>query len=149
MTDAADSTPRAPRRRPHRQITSMQIVFAAILSLGLLLVINFSGRIARGQYMDGQRDRLQSTIDVLQQQRVDLLKERDYAASDAYVERWAHNESKMVRDGEILVIPIPAGRAAPTPAPAPVLLAPTPRPAPRTPNWELWWSLFFDGKPPF
>lgn len=140
-----------PRRRePRRQLSSLQIVFAAILSIGLLLVINFSGRIARGQQMEAERRRLEATIVVLETQQVDLLKERDYAASDASVEHWAHTEHKMVREGEILVIPIPAGivEATPTPVAGPSLLE-TPAPAPKAPGWHLWWSLFFDGEPPF
>jgi hypothetical protein len=128
----------------------MQIVFAAILSIGLLLVINFSGRIARGQQMDNERRRLQATIYVLQQQKIDLLKQRDYAASDAAVEHWAHTEGKLVREGEVLVIPIPSHSSEPTPVPpAPVLAASVPQGPQEAPRWHLWWNLFFDGKPPF
>jgi hypothetical protein len=139
---------RPPRRQP-QQITSLQIVFALILSIGLLLVINFSGRIARGQQMEIERKKLQATIDVLEAQKIELQKEYSYAASDASVEYWAHTQGKMVRDGEVLVIPVPAGITEPTPVPpAPVLIA-TPIPEPETPNWRLWWNLFFDGDPPF
>lgn len=127
----------------------MQVVFVAILSIGLLLVINFSGRIARGQQMDAERERLQATIDVLEAEKLELRKERDYAANDASVEHWAHTEGKMVRDGEILVIPIPANNATPTPTPPPPVLASEPPSEPDTPNWHLWWNLFFDGDPPF
>ena len=139
----------ARRRERKQQITSIQIVFASILSIGLLLVINFSGRIARGQQMEIERKRLQSTIDVLATEHYDLLRERNYATSDASVEEWAHTEGKMVRDGEMLVIPIPAGNFAPTIAPTPVPFIATPVPEPETTNWELWWNLFFDGDPPF
>jgi hypothetical protein len=138
-----------PHRRNRQQISSLQIVFAAILSIGLLLVINFSGRIARGQQTEAEHQRLQATITVLEQQQLSLLKERDYAASDASVEHWAHTEGKMIREGEILVIPIPAGDVEPTPMPpAPILVA-TPAPEPEAPKWHLWWNLFFDGQPPF
>lgn len=123
-------------------------MFALILSIGLLLVINFSGRIARGQQMEAERQRLQATITVLEQQKIELLKERDYAANDASVEHWAHTEGKMVRENEVLVIPIPAGIDEPTPVPpAPIFVA-TPAPEPETPRWHLWWNLFFDGEPP-
>jgi hypothetical protein len=138
----------APHRRNRQQISSLQIVFAAILSIGLLLVINFSGRIARGQQTEAEHQRLQATITVLEQQQLSLLKERDYAASDASVEHWAHTEGKMIREGEVLVIPIPAGEVEPTPLPPAPILIPTPVP-PEAPNWHLWWNLFFDGKPPF
>ena len=138
-----------PPRRGQQQITSLQIVFALILSIGLLLVINFSGRIARGQQMETERRKLQATITVLEAQKIELRKEFNYASSDASVEHWAHTQGKMVRDGEMLVIPIPAGITEPTPVPpAPVLIA-TPIPEPSAPNWHLWWNLFFDGAPPF
>ncbi|MBI5957496.1 MAG: hypothetical protein HY866_02085 [Chloroflexi bacterium] len=140
---------RTPPRRDRQQLSSIQIVFATILSIGLLLVINLSGRIARGQQMEIERRRLQATIDVLEQQKVDLMKERDYAANDISVEHWAHTEGKMVRDGEILVIPIPAGVAEPTPAPTPQVLVAVQPSEPETPQWHLWWNLFFDGAPPF
>ena len=138
-----------PHRRNRQQISSLQIVFAAILSIGLLLVINFSGRIARGQQTEAEHERLQATITVLEQQQVSLLKERDYAASDASVEHWAHTEGKMIREGEVLVIPIPAGEVEPTPLPPVPILVATPAPKPEPPKWHLWWNLFFDGQPPF
>ncbi len=117
MSDSfsSDSDPHPPRRRERpQQITSIQIVFALILSIGLLLVINFSGRIARGQQMEAERQRLQATITVLERQKLDLLRTREYAANDASIEYWAHTEGKMVRDGEMLVIPVPGNIEAPT-----------------------------------
>ncbi len=142
--------PHPPRRRERpQQITSLQIVFALILSIGLLLVINFSGRIARGQQMEAERQRMQATITVLERQKLDLLRTRDYAANDASIEYWAHTEGKMVRDGEVLVIPVPGNIEAPTAAPPPPVYLPTPVQEQKTPNWRLWWSLFFDGDPPF
>ncbi|MGQ9851255.1 MAG: septum formation initiator family protein [Aggregatilineaceae bacterium] len=145
-----DEPPPVPRRRERpQQISNVQIVFALLLSIGLLLVINFSGRIARGQQMEAERQRLQATIDVLEREKLELLRARDYAASDAAVEEWAHREAKMVRDGEVLVIPIPGNLAVPTAAPPPPVYLPTPVPEPAIPNWHLWWNLFFDGEPPF
>lgn len=151
-----DSDPRAvpgasrPRRKPRQQLSSMQIVFAAILSIGLLLVINLSGRIARGQQMDAERARLQATISVLEAQQIDLRKERDYAESDAKVEQWAHSDGKMVREGEVLVIPIPGREPeiAPTATP-PAALVRAAAEEDKEPSWHLWWQLFFEGDPPF
>jgi len=152
----ADSDPRAapdasrPRRKPRQQLSSMQIVFAAILSIGLLLVINLSGRIARGQQMDAERARLQATISVLEAQQIGLRKERDYAESDAKVEQWAHSDGKMVREGEVLVIPIPGREPeiAPTATP-PAALVRAAAEEDKEPSWHLWWQLFFEGDPPF
>ena len=144
------SAPQRPRPRPRQHLTSMQIVFAAILSIGLLLVINLSGRIARGQQMDAERVRLQATIDVLQTDQLSLRRERDYAESDAKVEQWAHSDGKMVREGEVLVIPIPGREPEITPTSTPpALLARTEAREERESSWHLWWQLFFEGDPPF
>jgi len=137
------------RRRPRQQLSSMQIVFAAILSIGLLLVINLSGRIARGQQMDAERARLQATITVLEAQQIALRKERDYAASDAKVEQWAHSEGKMVREGEMLVIPIPGRDVEATATVSPPAAVARAAEDDRQPAWHLWWQLFFEGAPPF
>ncbi|MBI5959381.1 MAG: hypothetical protein HY866_11640, partial [Chloroflexi bacterium] len=63
-TYSEEQPARTPPRRDRQQLSSIQIVFATILSIGLLLVINLSGRIARGQQMEIERRRLQATIDV-------------------------------------------------------------------------------------
>ena len=144
-----DQSGRTLHRRDHQQLSIIQIAFATILSIGLILVINFSGRIARGQQMETERGRLQATIDVLERQKYDLLKARDYAANDASVESWAHSEGKMVRENEVLVIPVPAGIVESTATPPPPILVSAPPPEPETPKWHLWWNLFFDGDPPF
>lgn len=149
-SDISAPAPSRPRRKPRQQLSSMQIVFAAILSIGLLVVINLSGRIARGQQMEGERVRLQATIDVLQEEQITLRKERDYAESDAKVEQWAHSDGKMVREGEVLVIPIPGREPEDTPtATPPAALARADRGEDRQSAWRLWWQLFFDGDPPF
>jgi hypothetical protein len=124
----------------------MQIVFAAILSIGLLLVINFSGRIARGQQMEVERRRLQATIDVLEMQQLDLLKARDYAANDASVEHWAHTEGKMVRDGEVLVIRFVQHYRADAGSIRRSWLPRHPRTKLRTGSYG---GISFDGEPPF
>ena len=64
-----------------------------------------------------------------------------------YEEIVFRNEGKMVRDGEILVIPVPAGAIAEvTPTAAPLIDVQTTPPEPK--SWQLWWSLFFDSAPP-
>lgn len=132
-------------RRP-QQISGIQIVFASILAMGLLLTINFSGRIRRGQQVEEVRGHIQATLNVLSTEQANLIAERDYAASDAAVIEWAHQEGKMIREGEVLVLPVPAGEiVSPTPQATPLPLAtPTQVPIP-----EVWWSLFFDGDSPF
>lgn len=133
------------RSRRRQQVSGIQIVFASILAIGLLLTINFSARIRRGQQIEEVRARIEATIHVLSTEQQRLIQERDFAASDAAVVQWAHRDGKMVREGEVLVLPVPgAVVATPIPQVTPIPLAtPTPIPA-----WRLWWNLFFDGEPP-
>lgn len=154
----ADETPRKPPSRPDApprpkkrrssQLSGVQIMFAAILAIGMVLGINFSSRIASSQPLRTYYAGMETEIAQLQQEQQRLIEERDFAQSEAYVEQWARGEGKMVRPGEVLVIPRSiAPEAQPTPTPAP-LLAEVETTAPEPEPWELWWSLLFDSPPP-
>lgn len=134
-------------QRRSGQLSSVQVTFAVILAVGLILAINFSSRIASGRPLLEAYASIQTEIARLQDEQEQLQRERDFALSDAYVEQWARESGKMIRPGERLVIPVPSG----------VVLTPTPVPVPATTfesgqtdpePWELWWFLFFDGAPP-
>ena len=141
--------PRTRNRSPQR-ITGVQVVFLAILAIGMLLTINFSARITRGQAYDDLKANVEGTITVLREENIDLEQELIYVQSDAAVEEWAHRDAKMVRPGEILVIPVP-GLILPTATPAPVVtsIEDTNALEPDVPTVDLWWSLFFDTEPPW
>ncbi len=144
-------TPRDKERNPGSQLSGMQILFASILAIGLLLAINFSSRIAAGQRIQRDRQALEMEIATLEAERAALIAERDYARSDEYVVSWARSEGKMVQANEVLVIPVPAGSPLPTATPTPALpetLFPEAT-EPPVENWRLWWALFFDADPPF
>ncbi len=139
------STPVKRPLAPRGQVSSMQIVFGSILAISLLLAINFSGRIAAGRRIESERDNLEQVISTLQAQATALRAELNYVNSDAFVEKWARKEGKMVKGDEVLVIPVP-GQATPEPAPTPFVAVTNQRP--ETENWKLWWQLFFDSPPP-
>lgn len=135
-------------RRRHNALSGLQIMFAAILAIGLLLAINFSSRIAAGQPLQAAYERVQGELEALKREQANLLRERDYVLSDAFVEQWARDEGRMVREGEVLVIPVPlveAAQSVEAPTGPSVPVETTPRgPEP----WHVWWGLFFDGPPP-
>lgn len=135
------------QRQARNQLSSVQITFAAILALGLILAINFSSRIAAGQPLQEAYNRVVAEIDTLTQEQATLIAERDYAATDAYVENWARNEGKMIRPGEVLIVPVPSGTTIQeeTVSQPQVAVDTTP---PEPEPWTLWWSLFFDSPPP-
>ena len=132
--DVQDAT-RADRgfRFRRMRLTNWQIILIALVIFGGRLVFDFSERIIDGQQKVDEQRRLEA--------------EKAYYSSPAYVEAWAHSEGKMVRDGEVLVVPL---YERPTPEPL-VAIAPQQQPQSDQPfsSWRVWWSLFFDDPPPF
>lgn len=143
-----DHTPPAPpRARPLKPLSSTQVMFAVILAVGLMLAINFSSRIVADRSLNEVQTTVLREIDLLKREQSDLIARLEYVKSDAYVEAWAHSEGKMVRDGEVLVFPVPSTYATP----APVLMentAPVETTLPRPENWHIWWAMFFDAPAP-
>lgn len=138
--------PRSVSRRTG-QLSGLQIMFAAILAIGLILGLNFTSLISSAQPLQQLYGNVTTEIAVLQQQRATLIAERDFASSDAYIEQWAHSEGKMVRPGERLIVPVPlASSLETTPVPTPAIVVDTRPPANEA--WKVWWQLFFDTEPP-
>ena len=136
------------KKRGGSQISGVQVMFAAILSIGLILAINFSTRISAGQPLQEAYNRVQTEIAELQAEQADLTALRNYVRSDAYVEQWARDDGKMIRPGEVLVVPVPSGRSIEA-TPAPQVSFEDVRTTPDEPEpWMLWWQLFFDNLPP-
>lgn len=57
----------------------------------------------------------------------------------------------MVRPGQVLVVPLPAGGTTVDSAAAQAFTGPfveVETSPPRPENWMLWWNLFFDSPPP-
>lgn len=133
-------------RLPFQGISSMQIVFGSILAICLLLAINFSGRIAAGRRIEGARSELEDEIRGLQAEATARAAALNYYSSDEFVFAWARGEGRMVRQNEILVVPVP-GITTPMPTPTP-FISPADADPPAQENWELWWRLFFDQPPP-
>lgn len=130
------------------QLSGVQITFAMITAFGLILAINFSSRIAAGQPLQEARREVQAEVQQLEEEQATLTALRDYSQSDAYVENWARSQGKMVRSGETLVVPVPAGVAVAEPTAVPMPVVPFQDGAPQLENWEVWWNLFFDAPPP-
>jgi cell division protein FtsB len=136
-----------PERRRTGQLSGLQIMFAAIVAIGLILGLNFTSLVASGQPLQKLYQQVNSEIDRLQQEQAALIQERDYAQSDAYVAQWARSERKMVLPGEVLVVPVPSGvQTEATPIPEPTIAVETRPPEPEP--WQVWWGMFFDSPPP-
>ena len=134
-------------RKRGGQVSGVQVMFATILSIGLILAINFSSRISEGQPLQEAYNRVVDEIDSLQAEHARLTALRDQVLGDSYVEQWARSDGKMVLPGEVLIIPVPSGSVEATQEPQ--FSFDTALPAPSQPEpWLLWWQIFFDGPPP-
>lgn len=130
-----------PRRMP---LTNTQIILIALIVVGGRLIVDFSQRIIEGQEKLAEQRQLEAEIEALQAQKRELEAAKAYYNSPAFIEAWAHSDGKMVRQGEVLIVPIydtpVAGQTvtSATPAQSAGNLAP----------WQVWWTLFFDTTPP-
>jgi hypothetical protein len=126
------------------RLTNWQIILIALVVVGGRLVIDFQQRILEGQEKLAEQRRLEGRIEALLQEQRELEAAKAYYSSPTFVEAWAHNEGKMVRDGETLVVPVyvqPEQGVA-------VAAAPGNNPQAPLPAWQIWWALFFDSPPP-
>lgn len=147
MSDANPPSQSAPQNKlPVRiRLNNWQIVLIALIIVGGRLVLDFSRRIIEGQQKVTEQLRLELEIEALLAEQRQLEAEKLYYSSDIFVEDWAHSEGKMVRAGEVLVIPVTDGNAAITEeAYQPDIRSPE---TPLSP-WKIWWFIFFDSPPP-
>lgn len=108
------------------------IVVAAIM---FLLVMDLNSRLSELSRLRSQRDQAATVVAELESTLSVLKTQVEYARSEGAVEDWAYSEGKMVRPGEVLIIPL----SPPGTTPQPVLI-PTPTVVP-VQNWEIWMAL--------
>jgi hypothetical protein len=119
----------------------LQAAGLILLILILVVIVDFSQRLAESQRQVEAASRARTEVAKLERERAVLLTQVAYATTDAAVIAWAHEHGKMVQPGEVLVVPmIPTAAATPVPAP---IAPPTP-----PPNWQLWLALFLGPRVP-
>ncbi len=123
-----------------------QFVAIVVLTVAILMIVDFGRRATAGYYVAQAEKRLQAEIRIELTRNAELKARRDYVMSDEFVEKWAREHAHMIRPGDRPVILITPPSPAATPSksrPDGMVPAPTP-----VPNWYLWWRLFFDAPPP-
>jgi len=113
-------------------------VFAGIGIL-LLLIMEFNARVEELSRLRREAATVQARATDIMLQQYNLQTAAAYATSDLSVEEWARQQNRMVRAGEVLVIPVPAPGTTP-PSQQPLVQAPV-----RTPlsNWDVWMLVIF------
>ena len=139
---------RPPTPQGWKRLTSVQVMLAVALALGLVLVLNFSGRIRLDRDLGRIHAQFVAEIASLHAEQQRLRVELEYVKSDAYVETWARDDGKMAREGEVLIFPKSLGGSASQPIVSNTTLAHFETSPPKPTNLELWWALFFDTPAP-
>ena len=75
-----------------------------LLVLGALVLGDLNQRMADARRLERDAALLEAEWERLENENARLEEEIAIANSEEYVERWAHQEAKMVREGEVLVI---------------------------------------------
>lgn len=152
MSDTSQQATRTSQQRVIRkqQLSSTQVMFAVILAIALMLAVQFSSRIANERDLAAIEASLNTEIEQLRHDQTALIEQLDYVQSDAYVEAWARSEGGLVRDGMVLVVPVPSDTVRPQDdvIPAEYDHAPVQTTLPEPEPWQVWWDLFFDFPPP-
>jgi cell division protein FtsB len=116
-------------------LSRLWIVLAAVG--GILLLGDLNRQMANARQLERDATALETETTALETQQAQLETDLAAAGSDAQVEEWARNQARMVRDGEVLVIPLPAAD----------VVTPTPQVAPSRGelpgSWDVWWALLF------
>jgi len=120
--------------RPPLTIAQLAGLVVVVLAVGV--VVDFSQRLAASQRLVDAAQQVATEVAQLEREQQALQTQVAYATTDAAVIAWAHEHGKMVRPGEVLVVPV-VPTAPATPVPVAVALPSPP------PNWSLWRELFF------
>jgi len=116
----------------------------ALIVIGLivlvLLVMDFNNRMADLRRLSDKKEEVAAEATGLALTQMHLQTQIALATSDRAVLEWAYEEGNLVREGDVLVVPLEAPGAAPAPTAAPTATA-TPES-----NWEIWLALFLEGR---
>ncbi len=117
-----------------RRVVVMIGIFALVF-----IVLEFNRRLEELNMLNKQHEVVMTQATQAVQTQLALQTQVAYAGSTAAVEEWARTDGHYIKDGDLPVVPIGQPGSAP-------IQANTPTPAPtQTPNWEVWWNLFFGG----
>ena len=98
-----------------------RLLWTLVLSLFLLFVVSYAGRLAAKTYLEGALARQVVALEAAKQHQQVLQQQLAYVQSDAYIEEVARNELGMVQPGDELLVVVEApshsvteGEVAPT-----------------------------------
>ena len=108
-----------------------------ILIAGLLIVGDLNRRMADARRLEQEADILEAEVAAKNTERADLMTRVAEATSEDTIAEWARADAKLVREGEVLVVPLAPGEetAAQSEEASSYPEQPT--------KLQVWWALLF------
>ncbi len=119
------------------------------MGAGILLVVVIVGgigwaffqQLALAEELRGETRQLEQALATQHARQDYLTATLTYVQTDEYVEEWAREQARMVKPGEVLVIPLVEGEGAePALTPTAQPEAPFPPVTDDRPFWVVWWQ---------
>jgi hypothetical protein len=104
----------------------------------VLLVMDFNNRMAELRRLTAEKEVVSARVTSLVETQTSLETQLAYATSEAAVYYYAYNYEHLGKEGDVLVVPIPAEGSLPQPTPTPIV---TPE---VIQNWQVWLTLLTD-----
>jgi cell division protein FtsB len=118
-----------------RKLSPWLIVVLTVL--GILLIGDLNSRMANARRLERESQVLATEVSALNTEQVDLATRVAGATSEAYIAEWAHGDAKLVREGEVLVVPVAPDGTQRSFQTADDVRLETPS------NFQVWWALLF------
>lgn len=119
--------------------TRRQIVYAIVILMLLLLTADLNNRISDLLRANTERDAVREQVYSLWVTQQVLSTKAAYAESDRAVEEWARQDGRMVKPGDMPIVPLPLNKVTQQSAALPTPVhTPTP-----VQNWQVWESMIF------
>jgi cell division protein FtsB len=123
-------------RLPKIRFNDRRLLLVAGVVIVVLLMMDFNNRMTELQRLTTDRDRLTTRVVQLTQTIQVLNTKIAYATSEVAVEGWAREQGKMIKTGDVPIVPISPINATAQPTPA---VKPTQH---LISNWDIWVALF-------
>jgi hypothetical protein len=120
-----------------KKFNFIQVILVLLVIGSVFVMMDLHARITSLVGQNQQKEIAQTEMMRAKGTEAALLLEVTRVSSDRAVIDWAHEFGHLVRPGEKLIIPIPAGEVTPTP------VAEQSMPVVTAERWRVWFALFF------
>jgi len=131
-----------PIGKPNRSQLTLSILLLTALLIGGLIVWGFWQQFALAKQLRLEEKKLESQVAAARKRNEELASELTYVQSDEYVERWARENLRMAKPGEVVVVPLWAEMEEDAPAQE----TPPPEPSKSKSAWQEIWSFIAGGE---